>query len=753
MQIQNDRSSLSVGEPFTFTGRTNARRRIKVPTARPLRRTSRLLQYVATLTGLICSMGVAWAQYAGTYAGTFSGGESGTWEATVDASSQITAFITDRFGDTYFGTGDVDPTGGTIIGFVDVGATFGGQIDAAGRMSGTWSNPFFGISGSFTGRRLNPTITTVSPLPSGTVGSAYSRAITASGGTTPYFWSIVSGDLPSGLSLSGSGLISGLPNTVTTTDFTVQVISFSGYASTKGFSLTILQETNKPVVTITAPTANQRWSNAVFTARGTARDNLRVTNLWYQLNSGDWIPADTTNNWTNWTATLTGLIPGTNVLRAYATDPAGNLSPTNSVNLVYVLSDRLTVAMMGRGTLTPNYSNAVLEINRAYAMTANFVSGAGYAFANWTDGAGGVLTNGRTLQFIMASNLTLIANFVDTNRPAVTITAPTANQRWSNAVFTARGTARDNLRVTNLWYQLNSGDWIPADTTNNWTNWTATLTGLIPGTNVLRAYATDPAGNLSPTNSVNLVYVLSDRLTVAMMGRGTLTPNYSNAVLEINRAYAMTANFVSGAGYAFANWTDGAGGVLTNGRTLQFIMASNLTLIANFVDTNRPTVTLTAPTANQRLSNAVITVKGTASDNARIAGVWYQLNGPPWLNAASTNGWTNWTAVVALPQGTNTVRAFAMDLAANVSLTNSVTFVASNAFRMSLAFDLSQSPSVGGLDLSLDVSRWITGRIQVSTDLVNWTTLTNFVSANSPLRFRDPAATTQPLRFYRAVTP
>jgi hypothetical protein len=393
----------------------------------------------------------------------------------------------------------------------------------------------------------------------------------------------------------------------------------------------------------------------------------------------------------------------------------------------------------------------VLEIGRLYSMTANLISGAGYTFANWTDGPGTVLTNGRSLRFLMASNLTLIANFRDTNRPVVTLTLPTANQRWSNAVFTASGTARDNHRITNLWYQLNSNGWLSADTTNNWTNWTATLTGLIPGTNAVRVYAEDASGNRSPTNSVNLVYVLSDRLTVALTGRGTLTPNYSNAVLEIGRLYSMTANLISGAGYTFANWTDGPGTVLTNGRSLRFLMASNLTLIANFGDTNQPTLAITSPTANQRLSNAVITVRGTAGDNARVSEVRHQLNGSPWMTAVSTNGWTNWTALVALAQGTNVLRAFAVDSTANQSLTNTVTFVGSNAFKMNLGFD--PAPPGSGFDLRLDVSLWLTGRIQVSTDLVHWTTLTNFMSTNSPLRFRDSSATNSDQRFYRGVTP
>jgi hypothetical protein len=509
-----------------------------------------------------------------------------------------------------------------------------------------------------------------------------------------------------------------------------------------------------PTLTITSPIAGQRVSNAVATVIGTARDNTQVTEVLYQINNSSWALARTTNGWTNWTATV-NLVPGTNTFRAYAVDPMDNLSPTRTVVFSYILSDRLTVGMTGRGTLTPNYSNAVLEINRSYSMTANLIAGSGYTFVNWTDGVGNVLTNGRSLQFLMVSNLTLVANFVDTNRPVVAITSPTANQRWSNAVFTARGTATDNHRVANLWYQLNSNDWTPADTTNNWTNWTASLTGLLPGTNVLRTYAADMSGNLSTTNSVNLVHVLSDRLTVAMMGRGTLTPNYSNAVLEINRSYSMMANLIAGSGYTFVNWTDGAGNVLTNGRSLQFIMASNLTLTANFVDTNRPVVTITSPAANQRLSNAVITVRGTASDNHRVSGVWFQLNGLPWTLAVSTNGWTNWTATVALAAETNILRAFAMDASANNSLTNSVAFVASNAFKMILSFDLGQSPSSpsSGLELSLDVSRWVTGRVQVSTDLVHWMTLTNFVSTNSPLRFSDPSTTNSDFRFYRGVTP
>ncbi|MBV8818497.1 MAG: putative Ig domain-containing protein, partial [Acidobacteriaceae bacterium] len=66
-------------------------------------------------------------------------------------------------------------------------------------------------------------ITTMS-LPGGIVGTAYaSTTLTASGGTTPYSWSIMSGSLPPGLSLSSTGSITGTPTTAGTYTITFKV--------------------------------------------------------------------------------------------------------------------------------------------------------------------------------------------------------------------------------------------------------------------------------------------------------------------------------------------------------------------------------------------------------------------------------------------------------------------------------------------------------------------------------------------------
>ena len=83
----------------------------------------------------------------------------------------------------------------------------------------------------------NLTITSTTP-PSGTVGTGYSYPLTASGGTPPYTWSIVSGSLPTGLNLSGN-LISGTPAAPGTFSFTVKVTDSASNTATAPMSITI----------------------------------------------------------------------------------------------------------------------------------------------------------------------------------------------------------------------------------------------------------------------------------------------------------------------------------------------------------------------------------------------------------------------------------------------------------------------------------------------------------------------------------
>ena len=77
-----------------------------------------------------------------------------------------------------------------------------------------------GAEFNITASRLMIAITT---LPAGVINKPYSQTLVASGGTSPYTWSLTSGSLPSGLNLSGAGVISGTPTAIGTSTFSVKV--------------------------------------------------------------------------------------------------------------------------------------------------------------------------------------------------------------------------------------------------------------------------------------------------------------------------------------------------------------------------------------------------------------------------------------------------------------------------------------------------------------------------------------------------
>jgi archaellin len=93
------------------------------------------------------------------------------------------------------------------------------------------------IRGNFT---LAPGITTGAALPLGRIGTGYSQTLTAAAvGTTPT-WTLTSGTLPAGITLSSDGVISGTPTAVGTSNFTIQASAGAASFASKTFSLAIL---------------------------------------------------------------------------------------------------------------------------------------------------------------------------------------------------------------------------------------------------------------------------------------------------------------------------------------------------------------------------------------------------------------------------------------------------------------------------------------------------------------------------------
>lgn len=78
-----------------------------------------------------------------------------------------------------------------------------------------------------------------SSLSEATVGSAYQRTLTASGGTAPYAWKVIGGSLPAGLSLTSSGLLGGTPTKVGSFAFSVEVTDSGGCGGQRNYRLEV----------------------------------------------------------------------------------------------------------------------------------------------------------------------------------------------------------------------------------------------------------------------------------------------------------------------------------------------------------------------------------------------------------------------------------------------------------------------------------------------------------------------------------
>ena len=127
---------------------------------------------------------------------------------------------------------------GALSGTPEEAGDFAVTIELADDAGDTVETEFaFSVFGAGT----DLVITTGSPLPSGEEGEPYETQLEAAGGMPPYFWGIVDGALPAGLTLTSAGAIEGVPADHGTFDFTVKVFDNGNPVGlgSKEFKLTI----------------------------------------------------------------------------------------------------------------------------------------------------------------------------------------------------------------------------------------------------------------------------------------------------------------------------------------------------------------------------------------------------------------------------------------------------------------------------------------------------------------------------------
>lgn len=104
-------------------------------------------------------------------------------------------------------------------------------------------------------------------LPDGTVAAAYSQSVSASGGIAPYTYAITAGALPTGLTLGGTGGITGTPTAGGTFNFTVTATSNSTgtgapHTGSRAYALVIAP----PTITLPASTLANGTQGVAYSA-------------------------------------------------------------------------------------------------------------------------------------------------------------------------------------------------------------------------------------------------------------------------------------------------------------------------------------------------------------------------------------------------------------------------------------------------------------------------------------------------------
>jgi hypothetical protein len=136
-----------------------------------------------------------------------------------------------------------------LTGMPTTAATYSFSVKVTGCGGGTSQMAYKVVIQGATSGGLAVTTTS---LPNGTVGTAYSAVVKASGGCTPYKWTIASGALPAGVTAKASSTttslnLTGTPTTAATYSFTVKVTACGGGTSQMAYKVAIQATANHVV--------------------------------------------------------------------------------------------------------------------------------------------------------------------------------------------------------------------------------------------------------------------------------------------------------------------------------------------------------------------------------------------------------------------------------------------------------------------------------------------------------------------------
>ncbi|UPG93877.1 autotransporter domain-containing protein [Luteibacter aegosomatissinici] len=290
----------------------------------------------------------------------------------------------------------LDPNTGVLSGTPSAAGTASFSVTASDHSTG--GGPYHSAAKALTLTVNGPTIT-LSPatVPNGTVHAAYpSTSLTASGGTSPYNFSVPTNQLPPGLTLTTGGVLSGTPTTAGTYSFTVTATDANSSTGTQAYSVTIAAVAPQaPTIgTATAGAAGSGQAQVAFTPPSDDGGSPITT---YTAVS---TPGNLTATASGSPITITGLSAGNNYsFKVTAKNSAGTSPESGASN---------SVQMLAAQTITFNNPGS-LQYGTSETLTASASSGLSVQFSTSSAGVC-TITSGGALTLVGAGNCIINAN-------------------------------------------------------------------------------------------------------------------------------------------------------------------------------------------------------------------------------------------------------------------------------------------------------------------------------------------------------
>jgi hypothetical protein len=366
-------------------------------------------------------------------------------------------------------------------------------------------------------------VITTTSLPNGQVNAAYSAALTAIGGASPYTWSLTSGTLPAGLTLIAStGAIIGTPTiAVTATPLTFKVTDASSPALTQTANLALTISPAGLVITTTSLPNGQ-----INTAYSATLAVSGGTGPYTWLQTGGTLPAGLTLNGASGTINGKPTAAVTNAPLTFKVTDSSVPALTQSANLTITISASPLVIT------TSSLPNG----QQGTAYTATLAAVGGVTPYAWTV-TSGTLPTGLTLNSVTGAltgtptvavtNLALTFKVTDSSTPALTQSANlTLTIAPAPLVITTTSLPNGQVGTAYSSSLATTGGTAPY----TWTVFSGTLPAgltLNAGTGAITGTPT------ASVNAVSLTFKVTDSSTVKQSQNVTLTLTIAPAPLVI----------------------------------------------------------------------------------------------------------------------------------------------------------------------------------------------------------------------------